>query len=269
VTAAGFRERLRAGDRLVGTFVSTPDGALAELLGEAFDVVVVDLEHSAIGAGDMQLIAIAAQARGSAVLARVPHADSELLAIALDAGLDGVVVPSIDSAAQARDTVARLRYPPAGRRGFGPRRANRYGRDGAYRLTADDGLACVVQIESAAGVDAAAAIAAVAGVDALLVGPADLSFALGTPLDPSSAPMRLAIDATQAAASAAGIASGIASNVEPHLLGELVDDRCTLLLQSTDLRMYAAVADRTAAAARAALQALPRAPLHGQAEVNA
>ena len=264
----GFRDRLCAGDRLVGTFVSTPDGALAELLGEAFDVVVVDLEHSAIGLGDMQAIAIAAQGRGSAVLARVPGADSELLGVALDAGLDGVVVPSVESVPQAVDAVARLRYPPGGRRGFGPRRANRYGRDREYRHTADDGLACIVQIESAAGVDEAAAIAAVAGVDALVLGPADLSFALGTPLDPFSAPMRLAIDVTQAGASAAGIAFGIASNVSPDLLGDLVDDRCTLLLQGTDLRMYAAVADHTAAAARAALQALPRPPVDGKAEVS-
>src|SRR6185312_2834466 len=109
---------------------------------------------------------------------RLPHAGSELLGPVLDAGVDGVVAPRVDDAATARALVARLRYPPAGTRGFGPRRAGDYGRSGPISP-----VTCTVQIESPAGVAAAADIAAVDGVDAIVLGCADLTRALDAPQD--------------------------------------------------------------------------------------
>jgi 4-hydroxy-2-oxoheptanedioate aldolase len=240
---------------LVGTFVSSPDPLLAESLAQAFDVLVLDLEHSAVGLRDAQLLTLAAQAAGAKALVRIPAAATEALTALLDAGVDGVVVPSVDTPQQAQRIVASLRYPPEGTRGYGPRRANRYGRDVAYHREERSRPACLLQIETAAGVEHVEAIAEVAGVDGLLVGPADLSFSLGTPLDPFSPVMAAALARIDAAAHAAGTPLALASNVGAARLGELVS-RCALLLQGTDLRMYATAADTVAAGAREALAGL-------------
>jgi 4-hydroxy-2-oxoheptanedioate aldolase len=251
-----LRARLRAPDaRLTGTFVSSPDPVLGELLGQALDVLVVDMEHSAISLRDAHLLTLAAQAVGCAVLVRIPADTSELLTPLLDAGVDGLVVPRVESVAQAEAFAARLRYPPEGSRGFGPRRANAYGRDADYWPTARERIAFVAQIESAAGLEAVEQIAAVEDVDALLVGPADLSFELGLPLQPFAPEMRAAIARIEQAAEAAGTAFALASNVPPERVPELVGD-CRLLLQSTDLRLYAAAVDASAASAREAFAAL-------------
>ncbi|HEX6389943.1 MAG TPA: aldolase/citrate lyase family protein [Solirubrobacteraceae bacterium] len=243
------------GERLVGTFVSAPDPVLAELLGQALDVIVLDMEHSAISLRDAHLLTLAAQGAGCAVLVRIPSDDTELVTPLLDAGVDGLVVPRVESAEQARAFAARLRYPPDGTRGYGPRRANRYGRDAEYWRGAREQIACVVQIESAAGVEAVEQIAAVDGVDCLLVGPADLSFELGVPLQSFARPLLAAIARSERAAAVAGVAFSLASNVPPARLAELVGD-CRLLLQGTDLRLYASAVDAAAADARGALAAL-------------
>jgi 2-keto-3-deoxy-L-rhamnonate aldolase RhmA len=250
-----LRARLREGAGLVGTFVSSPDALLAESLAVAFDVLVLDLEHSAIGLRDAQLLTLAAQSAGACALVRTPAADTDRLTALLDAGIDGVVVPKVESAEQAERIVATLRYPPDGTRGFGPRRANGYGRDAGYHQGEGSRPLCLVQIESAGGVEHAAAIAAVEGVDGLLAGPADLSFELGTPLDPFSPVMRVALERIEAAARASGTPLALASNVPAARLGELVPS-CALLLQGTDLRLYAAAADAAAEGARAALAGL-------------
>jgi 2-keto-3-deoxy-L-rhamnonate aldolase RhmA len=110
-----------------------------------------------------------------------------------------------------------------------------YGRPDA---SVDDPL-CLVQIESPAGVEAAEEIAAVDGVDALVVGCADLALALDGSLEPASPPMRDAIAHVQGAARAAGIASGIAGPDDLRLLRELAADSSTILVCSADVRLYA------------------------------
>jgi 4-hydroxy-2-oxoheptanedioate aldolase len=240
---------------LVGTFVSSPDPLLAESLAQAFDVLIFDLEHSAVGLRDAQLLTMAAQAAGAKALVRIPAAAAEGLTALLDAGVDGIVVPSVETAAQAQRIVASLRYPPEGSRGYGPRRANRYGRDVAYHREERSRPVCLLQIETAAGVEHVEEVAAVPGVDGLLVGPADLSFALGTPLDPFSPVMSAALARIGAAARATDTPLALASNVSGARLGELVP-RCALLLQGTDLRMYATAADTVANGAREALAGL-------------
>src|SRR5215218_4581675 len=187
----------------IGTVLSLPGAALAELAGAALDFAWIDLEHGALGAGDVQDMAVGLAAAGCAAYVRLPSSDAGNVAAVIDAGVDGVVVPRVESARQARAAVQRLRYPPAGSRGFGPRRAGRYGRTGAFWAAPDSRVQCIVQIESPAGVAAAAQIAAVDGVDALVVGCADLSLELDVPQDLSAAPLRTAVAHVAAAAAAA------------------------------------------------------------------
>jgi 4-hydroxy-2-oxoheptanedioate aldolase len=233
-----LRHRLRAGDRMVGTVLALPDIALAELSAAPFDLVWLDLEHGALDLRDVQALTIAVQRAGCAAAVRVSRSDSERLPAVLDAGPDAVVVPGVDSVAQARELTARLRYPPAGRRGYGPRRAAAYGRDAEPAEPA-----CLVQIETAAGVAAAHEIALVAGVDALVVGCADLSFALGAPLELGSPAVRAAVAEVRDAADAAEIAFGVAGSGD---LDELAAE-AAVLIYSVDVRIYAQAMDDVAA----------------------
>jgi 4-hydroxy-2-oxoheptanedioate aldolase len=244
-----FAERLRRGDTLIGTVVTLPSVPLAELLAEPLDLVWIDLEHGALDAADVPALAVAARAAGAAALARLPCADAPALAAVLDSGVDGVVAPQVESAAQARRLVERLRHPPRGTRGFAARRAQGYGRAGG----APDPL-CLVQIESAAGLEAVEEIAAVDGVDALVVGCADLALAVGgaggAVGGAGGADLRAAIARVQDAAADHGLRSGIAGPDDAELLLELAGGRSTMLVCSADVRIYARAVDEAVAALR-------------------
>jgi len=231
--------------------VSFADPALVELLAAPFDFAWIDLEHSALTVADVQVLAIAMRAAGCAALVRLPGTDPERLPAMVDAGIEGVVAPRVETAADAGALATRLRHPPAGQRGFAHRRWSDYGR----RLTAEP-PALIVQIESAAAVGAARDIAAVDGVDALVVGTADLSLDLGLPPTPVAPELRTAMTAVQEAAAEAGIASGIAAGGKPEEIAPLLAGGSTLLVFAADARLYASAADAAAAAAARTLSAI-------------
>ena len=232
----------------IGTVISLPDIALAELAGAALDFAWIDLEHGALSLRDAQALAIALAAAGCEAHVRLPCAASELLGPVLDAGVDGVVTPHVDDAEAARAIVRRLRYPPAGTRGFGPRRAGAYGR------TVADGIACTVQIESPAGVEAATEIAAVDGVDALVLGCSDLSLALDAPGDLSSRALGAAVDRVAAAASAAGRRFGLAAGGSFEEVAALAAGRADDVVFSADVRLYSGAIDAAMDTLTAALE---------------
>jgi len=234
VDGTASRSRLLDGARRTGTVVSLPDVALAELTASAVDFVWIDLEHGALSTRDVQPLAIAARAGGAASLVRLRSADDPALGPALDAGVDGVVVPRVETAGQAAAVVERLRHPPRGSRGTAARRAAGYGVAGA--LPADP--VCLLQIETADGVGRAAAIACVEGVDALVVGCADLALDMGEPVL-EAARFGEAVEEVQRAAADARIASGIAGPGDPELLMRLAGSRSTLLVLGADVRIYA------------------------------
>jgi 4-hydroxy-2-oxoheptanedioate aldolase len=183
VSYTGLRERLRRREPLTAAFLDLGSPVGAELTAmSGFDVVVVDLEHGAgdEGAARVQIQAASAHA---AVVARVPAGPAQAGRM-LDAGADGVIVPQVGSVAEAERAGASVRYAGAGR-GISPvSRGNRYGAAGAeFRPRADERVACIVQIERAGALEAVDAIAALAEVDALLMGPADLSNDLGCAYD--------------------------------------------------------------------------------------
>jgi 2-keto-3-deoxy-L-rhamnonate aldolase RhmA len=143
----------------------------------------------------------------------------------------------VESAHEAAAAVARLRLPPAGVRGYGARRA-------AFRPPAAPPT-CVLQIETAAGLDRAEAIAATAGAGAIVVGCADLSHALGEPLRFDSAAMAAALAAVEGAARAAGVPFGVAG-----LPPELVPPGAEWVIAGSDIRIVDAALAAAAAAAR-------------------
>ncbi|MGH2968645.1 MAG: HpcH/HpaI aldolase family protein, partial [Solirubrobacteraceae bacterium] len=152
----------------IGTVLSIGDPVMAELAGQALDFAWIDMEHGALSARDAQLLALAVQGTGAQAYARIPSWRAEALPALLDAGVDGIVVPAIESADEARAIVRRLDYPPAGIRGYGPRRAGRFGRTDDFASSPAARPICILQIESPAGLAAVEAIAATRGVDAVV-----------------------------------------------------------------------------------------------------
>jgi 4-hydroxy-2-oxoheptanedioate aldolase len=232
----------------LGTVLSVPDAALAESVAAAFDLVWLDLEHGALTVADVQSLAIAVQGAGREAHVRLPRWDSDLVTAVIDAGVDGVVAPRVESAADTAALVQRLRYPPAGSRGYGPRRAGAYGRAGA------PAVACTVQVETVEGVAEADAIAGVEGVDAVVVGCGDLALALGLEPGHDSPHLRDAVRHVARAAAGAGIAFGVAAGGPPAQVAAVAGGRPDLVVYSVDVRLYARAVDGAAQALAEALE---------------
>jgi 2-keto-3-deoxy-L-rhamnonate aldolase RhmA len=170
-----------SGGLALGVSVTIPDPFVTEVVGGAgFDFVLIDAEHSPIAVDQLQVMLIALRSSQSTVLVRPAANDPALIKQILDLGAEGLVVPGVDDAAACAAAVAAARYPPLGRRGFGPRRAARLdGGRPAYLARADEEVAVLVMIESAAAVAGIDAILKTPGLDGIMVGPADLAVTMG------------------------------------------------------------------------------------------
>ena len=175
------KARWRAGAVAYGGWLSIPSSLTAELMAnEDFDYVCIDMQHGAI---DYQVALTMLQAISTTAtmpFVRVPWNDPGIIMKMLDAGAMGVIIPMVNSVEEARAAVAACRYHPAGNRSFGPLRATMYaGAD--YFAHANDEVACIPMIETEQAVESLDDILAVDGIDAVYVGPADLSITLGQP----------------------------------------------------------------------------------------
>lgn len=205
-----LRERVLAGELLAGTFCNIGSHVTTEMAGHAgFDWLLLDLEH---GAGDQSELVHQLQAAAAAAtpaIVRIAWNEPWRFKRVLDPGAAGVMVPWVNTVAEA--AAAAIRYAPAGVRGASVlNRATDYGlRAGEYFAAANDNLLTVVQIETRQAVENAAAIAAVDGVDVLFVGPFDLSIDLGIRGRFDQPEFLAALDQVVAGAKAAGKAAGI------------------------------------------------------------
>ncbi len=206
-----LRADLKTGDFLVGTWLTLLDPSVPELLaGSGFDLLVADGEHGPVATSDLVRILIATRASGVPVLYRVAANEPVRIMHALDAGASGVVVPQIRTVADVERAVAWCRYPPVGLRGIAPRRASDYGRQTtAYLASADDRVVCCIQIETREALDDLDAILAVPGVDTILIGPNDLSAALGHIGDLAHPEVESAIQHVLERANARAVPAGI------------------------------------------------------------
>jgi 2-dehydro-3-deoxyglucarate aldolase/4-hydroxy-2-oxoheptanedioate aldolase len=173
-----FATRLRRGDTLLGTIVTLASPDVPELLSAAgFDWLFVDCEHAPL---DFLAAQSLLQSARVPCVVRVPDGHESTLKKALDIGAAGVVIPMVNSALQARGIVSFCKYPPLGTRGVGIVRAQGYGLAfQEYVAHANDSTAVIVQIEHISAIENIDAIVAVPGVDAVFVGPYDLSGSMG------------------------------------------------------------------------------------------
>jgi 4-hydroxy-2-oxoheptanedioate aldolase len=243
---------VRSRQPLIGYWVSSDSAAIAERMASAgYDYICLDLQHGLLDYPGILHGLMAVAAGGSAGIVRVPPGDPAWIGRALDAGARGVIVPLVSTAAQAAAAVAACRYPPAGERSFGPVRSGLT--IGPAPRAADEQVACIVMIETADGLANAAAICAVPGVDAVYVGPSDLSISLGAD-EPAAGWARpefgQALAAIRAAAAAAGIGCGMHCN-DGDAAARALADGFTFATVSNDLSHLQAAARDHLARARA------------------
>lgn len=201
---------LRSGRRLRGIFNSLPSPALVEMCGYAgFDFILIDNEHGSANLETTEHLLRAARASGIVPVVRCLRHD---IARVLDMGASGIQVPMVDSADDARDLVQQVRYPGIGRRGsaFSPRAAG-YGAfpGAAHTQRSNDGIALIVMVETPQAVAQAGAIAAVPGVDAVFVGPNDLSHAMGYGANWQAPEVQAQIELALRSVHAAGTCGGV------------------------------------------------------------
>lgn len=209
-----FKRALVARDFQVGIFLGLADPYCAEITaGAGFDWLLIDAEH---GPNDLRTVLAQLQALAAypvnAVVRTADH-DPARIKQYLDAGVQSLLVPMVESAEQARALVRATRYPPAGIRGVGTAlaRAARWNGVEGYFARADEEMCLIVQVESRAGLDALDEIVGVDGVDAVFVGPSDLAASLGHLGNPGhpevTAAVAGAIERIVAASRAAGVFS--------------------------------------------------------------
>jgi 4-hydroxy-2-oxoheptanedioate aldolase len=196
----------------MGTWLSVGHPTVAEVsASQDVDFTLIDTEHTTITLETVENMARAIEAADSPTdtIVRVPWNDHVRLKRILDIGIDGVMVPMIDTAAEAQELVDAMRYPPEGNRGIASGRAAEYGDQFTeYVENANGSFTTIAQIESREGLKNVEEIAAVEGIDALFVGPADMSGALGVfgedDPDELTEAMNRVIDAAADASIAAG-----------------------------------------------------------------
>lgn len=176
-----LRRSLREGRPSFGSWVQSGNSAIVEVMAKAgFDWLAIDLEHSAIDLETTFTLIQVIDLAGCAPLVRLSANDPVQAKRVMDAGAWGVIVPSVRSAAEAKQAVDAVKYPPEGRRGVGLGRAHKYGPGFADYLSACRECSVVIpMIEQRQGVDCVEEILDVDGVDGVFIGPYDLSASYG------------------------------------------------------------------------------------------
>jgi len=179
--ANGTRARWRQGGVTYGAWLSIPSAFSAEVVGhQGFDWVCVDMQHGVIDYQVAVNMLLAIGTTNATPFVRVPWNEPGIIGKMLDAGAMGIIIPMVNTPDEARAAVGACRYAPAGRRSYGPTRAALYaGAD--YFSRADDEIACIPMVETKQAFSVLDGILAVPGIDAVYVGPADMSITLGQP----------------------------------------------------------------------------------------
>ena len=214
--AVNFRQKINDGGCCLGSGVTFFDSTVAELLSQAgMDFVWIDMEHNALTVEAVQNHIIATRASDAAAIVRVGAGDPTQIKVVLDSGADGVVVPMVRTAEEVRRVVADCRYPPEGRRGFGPRRPSRYGRLGGpeFCRLANESVLVIIQIELIDAVDNLDAILKTPGLDSVVVGPNDLAGSMGFVGQPDHPEVVKVVESIIQKSRAANVMAGLAATV--------------------------------------------------------
>ncbi len=234
-----LKDALREGRTVVGTMISEVwSPTIAQMLATAgFDFFVIDMEHGSLNMESVAGIILGSHAAGIAAIVRVSWHDRPSILRPLEAGAAGVLAPQIERRDQAEQVVRFAKYRPMGERGVAIRRAHsRYQlrQPDEYTHEANESTAVVVQIETAAALDRLQEIVSVPGIDAIFVGPSDLSHSLGHPGRFEHPTVVDAVERIVTACQRAGVAPGIHLS-EPELLQRWIRRGMRFVTYSSDV----------------------------------
>ena len=246
--AAKLRDKLHRGQMPLGTGVSFSDPTITELFTHTLDFAFIDMEHNALTLEIVQAHIMATKGSDTAALVRVPWNDPVLIKPVLDIGADGIVAPLVRTVEDVEQAVAACLYPPAGIRGFGPRRPIQYGRtdDAEYCQRANDQILCMVQIEHIDAVNAIDEIVKVPGLTAIMIGANDLAGSMGQMGNPTHPDVQRAIETVVATARDAGVFPGIGLADDPEGLLHWMDKGIQWVLMGVDWAHLARAIDTSA-----------------------
>lgn len=213
----GFKAALARGEVQIGCWVGLADGYAAEIAGEAgFDWLLIDGEHAPNDIRSMREQLTGLGRSSSHPVVRLPVGEGWMIKQALDIGAQTLLIPMVESGAQASALAQAMRYAPVGTRGMGAAlaRASRFSGIADYVHRADDEVCLLVQVETRAGLEALDDILGVEGVDGVFIGPADLSADMGFRGRAGAPEVVAAITDALARTRAAGKAAGILSTDE-------------------------------------------------------
>jgi 4-hydroxy-2-oxoheptanedioate aldolase len=238
-----IRRKWAAGEAVVNGWLAIPSSFSAETMAhQGWDSLTVDLQHGVVDYQTSITLLQAVSTTATVPLARVPWLEPGIIMKMLDAGAYGIICPMVNTAEDAARFVAACRYPPDGNRSFGPIRALLYG--GAdYPQHANATVLTFAMIETKEALDNLDAILSVPGLDAVYIGPADLSATLGcTPkFDQDEKPVVEAIDMILKKATEKGVVAGIHNGTPGYAL-QMIDKGFRFVTVSTDARLMAAKA---------------------------
>ena len=249
-----FRQKCIGRMNLVGSFAAIPHAVAVEVMASSgLDFLCIDWEHAQMSRETIESMLRAADVHRVPAMVRVPGHAPEAMQAALDSGAQGVLIPRVSTAAQAKAAVKACRYPPLGERGVGPGRAAGYGyRIPEYLAAANERIVVGVQVETAEGLANIEAIATVDGVDLIFVGPGDLSVSIDA-IGPAGADrlneaIRTIIGATVAHGRTAGIFCP-----SPQTISRWAASGASFFVLASDTMFLGAGAAANNAAARAEL----------------
>jgi 2-dehydro-3-deoxyglucarate aldolase/4-hydroxy-2-oxoheptanedioate aldolase len=232
-----FRSRLLAHEKLIGLLITLPSPEVAEICVNAgFDWLFLDMEHGLLDVPTVQRIAQAVGDRAACVV-RVPSHDPVWITKVLDLGVDGLIVPQVNTAEEAAAVVRAAKYPPQGARSVGLARAHGYGATFAeYVRTANENTAIIIQTEHINAVQNIDSILEIPGLDAAFIGPFDLSASLNKTGQITDSEVQAAIDKVRTAAQSRRFPLGIFAPTLERAQQALADGY-TLLAVSADISL--------------------------------
>lgn len=206
-----LKDKLRNNEFTLGSWITLGHPSIGEIMASAgFDWLTIDMEHSVIGLKEAQMLISTIDSKGVVPLVRVGENNANLIKRVMDAGAHGVIVPMVNTKADAQAAVIAVKYPPKGTRGVGLARAQEYGVGfEEYRDWLSEGSVVIVQIEHIRAVENLESILTVEGVDGFIIGPYDLSGSLGVPGDFDHPAMLEALSHVKEISSKLGAMAGV------------------------------------------------------------
>ena len=235
-----MKKKLSRNELIVGSWITLAHPAIAEIMSKSgFDWLAVDLEHSVITIREAEELIRIINLSGVIPLVRLTSNDPNQIKRVMDAGSHGVIVPMVNSVADAKKAVKAVKYPPVGMRGVGLARAQGYGKTFQDYLTwQKEESIVIVQIEHIDAVNNLEAIFSVEGVDGYIIGPYDLSGSLGVPGQFEHPDFLKAMERVKEVATQMKMAGGI-HIIEPEVeqLKQRIDEGYRFIAYSVDIRM--------------------------------